>query len=79
MVYKVVKISEDNYKWLLRESAQLQSQYGSKTSINDALNAIRSKKHASLLSLAGTLELSDKQAKDMQSSIVKKWSKWNSV
>lgn len=55
MSYKTVKISDENYRYLLREASVLQQKYGVKVSLNDALSEITRKKNKSLLRFAGSI------------------------
>jgi hypothetical protein len=41
MVFRTIKISEENYKWLLNIAADLQKKRGEPTSFDDALTEIK--------------------------------------
>ncbi|MBS3092124.1 hypothetical protein J4466_01755 [Candidatus Pacearchaeota archaeon] len=80
MVSKTIKISEENYRWLLKMAADLQSQSERPISFNYTLNAIKNKsynkmKKKKLSDLAGSWKMSDAEAEELKNNLRKSW-KW---
>ena len=81
---KVIKISEKNYTWLVKETASLSYESGKKATFNDVVDKLRSsaqtKKKQKLLSLAGMwadvsdtdISLIQKQSREAFTSWTKK-------
>lgn len=75
---KTIKISEENYRWLLAVASELQKKHNKLTSFDDALKEIKkcNEKKFKLSSLAGSLKISDEEAEEMKKSFRKGWGKW---
>ncbi len=74
MPTKTIKISEDNYRWLSMFAGELQQQWGNPVSIDEALGTIR--KGKSILALAGSWDMTDSEAKNMNLELKKTWKRW---
>jgi len=70
---RTIKISDNNYKWLLKISSDLQKKKEKKVSFDDALKelAVNNGKKNSIMNFAGKLELSEKNSKNMIEGIYK--------
>lgn len=71
-----IKVSEENYKWLNALSGELRERLQRPVSINEALTFLHQKKAQKLSDLAGTWQMSDKDAKHFLESLKKGWTKW---
>jgi len=69
-----VKISEENYKMLCSLSGRLQEEIQKPVSINEAISYLSKK--GKLSDLAGAWKMSDKESKEMLSSINEGWKRW---
>ena len=69
-----VKISEENYKNLCAISGKLQEKIQKPVSINEAIKFLCMKKKLS--ELAGTWEMSCKEAEEFTKELNKGWKKW---
>lgn len=73
MALKTIKISEENYKWLVELSGELQKEMGHPVSLDKALKML----HKGRLSeLAGSWKMSDKEAETIAKKIETGWKKW---
>ena len=79
MDYKVIKIDAQNYKWLVKESLSLQSEYGRKVSMNDTIANLRRKQNEKILSFSGMWKMSEKEAEEFLASTRTGWQKWKSA
>ena len=70
---RTIKISDNNYKWLLKISSDLQKKKEKKISFDDALKELAANdgKKNSIMNFAGKLELSEKDSKNMIEEIYK--------
>ena len=66
---KAIKISDDNYIWLLKLAAELQKQRGRVVSFDETLVEIRKGKKMKLTRLAGSWKMSDSEAKKLINSL----------
>ena len=69
-----IKISEDNYKMLCSLSGKLREKLHKPVSINEAISYLYKRKEIS--DLAGTWDMSDKEARGFMGDLKKGWSKW---
>lgn len=73
MVTKTIKISEENYKWLVELSGEMQKELGKPISLDKALKML----HKGRLSeLAGSWKMSDKEAEKIRNNLSEGWKKW---
>jgi hypothetical protein len=79
MNYKVIKVDEDNYNWLLRESLSLQAVYNKKISMNETLTHLKRKQTEKILSFAGSWIMTEKEADKFITSSKSGWRKWKSA
>ena len=80
MTSKTIKISEENYKWLLNLAAELQKKKGERVSFDDTLEELKGKNEESIMDLAGAWEdISDKDWSQIKSSLNKRWEKWKII
>jgi len=66
---KAIKISDDNYIWLLKLAAELQKERGRVVSFDETLVEIRKGKKMKLTRLAGSWKMSDSEAKKLINSL----------
>ncbi len=79
MEQKTIKISKENYVWLLKLAAQIQKDSGKLASFDSALSKIRNedrKEEKKLSDLAGSWKMSDEEAKKFLKDARKGWKKW---
>lgn len=80
MESKTIKISKENYLWLLRLASEMQKEYHRPVTFDFALQALRNekmkKKKKSILDLAGRWKMSDEEAKKFMRDLRKGWGKW---
>jgi len=78
MESKAIKISKENYLWLLRLAGELQTNHERPVSFDDAINELKSKKmkKTSILEFAGRWKMSDKEADKLKKDLKKGWGKW---
>ena len=79
MESKSIKISEENYRWLLGLAAEMQKKYGGTVTFDDTLNEVKSiamRKKKSLVGLAGSWDMSDEEWADIKKGLKKGWKKW---
>ncbi len=77
MEQKTIKISSENYRWLAKLAAEIQSQKEKPVSLDEALTKIKIEKNKkSILSYAGSWKISDKEAEKLKEDIRKGWSSW---
>lgn len=72
---KAIKISKENYEWLSKLAGNLQAEKGQHVSIDEALTHLKKSKR-SIMDLAGSWEMSDKEAEELKRSLRKGWSSW---
>ena len=73
MTSKTIKISEDNYRWLVELSGEIQKELGKPVSIDKALKTLHKGK---LSDLAGSWKMSDKEAIKISKNLSEGWKKW---
>ena len=73
---KAIKISDENYKWLSKIAGSLQAEIGAKVSIDGAIAHLKKGKK-SIMDLAGSWALNEKETKDMMQSLRKGWTGWS--
>ncbi len=76
MASRTIKVSEENYKWLLGLAADLQKKREEKVSFDDTLGDLKDKKKGDILELAGSWKMSDKEWKELNKSLRRGWKKW---
>ncbi len=74
METKVIKVSKENYEWLLSVAAKIQHREKKAATFDDALNSIRRQK---ISDLAGSWKMSEKEADKLIKDIRSGWSSWN--
>ena len=72
---KAIKISEENYVWLSKVAGNLQMEKGKHVSIDEAISHLKGKR-GSILDLAGTWDMSDKEAQDLKRTLREGWKSW---
>ena len=70
---KTIKIGEENYRWLVQISGEMQKEIGRPVSIDYALRRMHTK---SISELAGRWKISDKENKSIRDNLAKGWKKW---
>jgi hypothetical protein len=78
---KVIKISDENYEFLLKETAKLQYNSQKKSTFDDAITYIKENqsksKQATLLSLAGSWsKISEDEFAKYKQELKKGWKSW---
>ena len=71
---RTIKISEENYKWLLRVASDLQKKKGEKISFDDTLKELKNKKTGEkkdIMALAGRWKISETDANNLIENIYK--------
>ncbi|MEK6947919.1 MAG: hypothetical protein AABX19_01625 [Nanoarchaeota archaeon] len=80
MTTKPIKISEENYGWLLQVAGDLQKIKGKNITLDNALTYIRKyKKDGSaefLLKFAGKWKMNDGEADNLKKELSEGWKKW---
>jgi predicted CopG family antitoxin len=77
MESKTIKISGENYKWLIGIASELQRQKGRPVSLDEAIgDRIKKSNVDNILNIAGTWRMSDKEAEKIKKSVKKGWTKW---
>jgi len=80
MESKSIKISKENYLWLLRLSAELQKDNEKPVSFDDTINELKGKRmknEKSIMEFAGIWEdMTDKEADKLKKDLKKGWGKW---
>lgn len=74
---KTIKISEENYTWLVSMAGKLQKETGHSVSIDSALKTLKERPTSqNIMNLAGSWKMTDKEVKEMKNSLRKGWKKW---
>ncbi|MBI3032288.1 hypothetical protein HYY69_02335 [Candidatus Woesearchaeota archaeon] len=77
MGMKTIKISEENYTWLVSMAGKLQKETGHSVSIDSALKTLKERPTSqNIMNLAGSWKMTDKEVKEMKNSLRKGWKKW---
>ena len=81
MTTKAIKISSENYQWLLRIAAELKKRTGTSISLDNALKFIKNKEEKkgtaeALLKFAGAWKMSDEEAEVLSRTLRNGWKKW---
>ncbi len=78
MESKTIKLSKENYLWLLKLAAEIQKDSNRPVSFDDAINTLKNEKmkKGSLLEFAGRWKMSEKEADKLKKDIRKGWGKW---
>ena len=81
MESKTIKISKENYLWLLRLAAEMQKEYHKPVSFDIVINELKNKKmekkKKNILDFAGRWkDMNDKEAKEFMNNAKKGWEKW---
>lgn len=67
---KTIKISSDNYKWLMKVAGELQQETGKNTSIDAAIRKLRQKR---ISDLGGTWKMTDKELREFKKTLKERW------
>jgi predicted CopG family antitoxin len=73
MTLKTIKISEENYRWLVARSGEIQSSVGRPVSIDKTLSVMRTK---NLEDLRGSWKMSDEETKAFMKDLRAHWKRW---
>jgi len=77
---KTIKISKENYLWLLHLATEMQKEYHKPISFDGVLKELKGKnmkKKKSILEFAGMWkDMSDEEAEKLKRDIRKGWGKW---
>ena len=78
MASKTVKISNENYVWLVHLAAELQKRYSKQISFDEVISTLKEGKIKSnkISDLAGSWNISEKEAEKMKKNMRKRWKKW---
>ena len=79
MESKTIKISEENYRWLLELTALLERKRGRRVSFDESLNELKKNKVGknNIMDLAGAWkDISDKEWGNIRASLDERWKKW---
>ena len=78
MASKTIKVSEENYVWLLKIAAELQIKNKKPVSFDETLHILRTGKmeKGKLSELAGSWKISDIEAEKLKKNLRKGWGKW---
>ena len=80
MESKSIKVSKENYIWLLKLAGELQKNEERVISFDDAINELKEKKmkkKKDIMEFAGIWEdMSDKEAERLKKELKKGWGKW---
>ncbi len=80
MSTKAIKISEDNYNWLVGIAGDLQKIEGKSVSIDKAISYIKEgekiRSSDVLKKVAGSWKISDSEAKELRKNLNKGWKRW---
>jgi len=75
---KAIKISEENYRWLMDIASKLQKKSGKVMTLNDSINEIKKyyllKK--SIIGLSGKWKMKESESNKIKEEIKLGWSKW---
>lgn len=78
MESKVIKISNENYIWLLSLASELQKRKGRLVSFDETINTLKNNKmeNKKLSDLAGKWKMTEKEAEEFKENAKKGWKKW---
>lgn len=78
MTTKTIKISEENYEWLIRYSGDLQKEVGKPISVDKAFSAIRKDTQGkdTLLEFAGSWKMTDEEERKIFKTLKEGWKRW---
>jgi predicted CopG family antitoxin len=80
MENKTIKISEENYRWLLKIASDLQKEHGKVVTFDSAINSLKKgniKKNKNIMDFAGIWEdMTDKEAEKIKKDLKNGWGKW---
>jgi len=78
MESKVLKVSKENYIWLLELASDIQKEKGRPVSFDEALSELKNRKMKknNLLSLAGSWEMEDNEWDSIHKNLKREWKKW---
>jgi predicted CopG family antitoxin len=77
MESKTIKVSIENYKWLLAIAAEMQKRHERPISFDDAIMKLKKCGNEKKLSeIAGSWKLSDREAEAIGLDIKKGWKSW---
>lgn len=77
MISKTIKISEENYIWLLQLAGELQRKHQKQITFDNTISVLKNGKmeKEKLSDLAGSWNISDKEAEVLKKRLRKTW-KW---
>ncbi len=73
LALKTIKISEENYEWLVKFSGEMQSELGRSISIDKAIKMLQKNR---LSTLAGSWKMDVSEVEKMKRGLNKGWKKW---
>jgi len=80
MTTKSIKISEEIYSWLIGVSGELQKNTGKMFTIDETLKYIKNSNKINsvktLINLAGSWKMDDKEAEKLKKDIKRGWKNW---
>ena len=77
MESKAIKISKENYLWLLRLAGDLQKKEGRIISFDDAISELKTERKKNIMEFAGIWEdMTEEEAKRLKKDLKKGWGKW---
>lgn len=80
METKTIKISKENYHWLLEISSELQKKNKRLVSFDETLTELKERKNDNknkkLSDLAGSWKISKSEAEKIKKNLKKGWSEW---
>jgi hypothetical protein len=78
MENKTIKISKENYIWLLKLASDMQKKYGKPATFDSAINSLKKCKNEEkkLSKLAGSWKMTDKETENLKDNLKKGWKEW---
>ncbi len=78
MESKTIKVSEENYRWLLTVAATLQKDRGRRISFDEAIENMKTGRTnaRNLLKLAGSWKMTEREADKIKKETRKGWNAW---
>ncbi|MDA3836684.1 MAG: hypothetical protein PF542_03610 [Nanoarchaeota archaeon] len=78
MAGKAVKVSEENYLWLLGVASKIKRTLNRPVTINDTLNELRKKSSydSKLGKISGSWKIAEDKAEMVKKEIKKGWKRW---
>ena len=80
MESKTIKISQENYRWLLRIASDMQNEHGKLVTFDNAIESLKKcnmKEKKDIMDFAGIWEdMTDEEAEKLKKDLRKGWGKW---